>query len=62
MDAEDPGSNPGADISVYEPSQTVPLSCTIKMDPVITACFLWLIVDNLPLSSNTLNDSLVYNE
>ena len=31
----------------------------IKMDLVTTTCFLWLIVHNLPLSSNTLNVSVI---
>ena len=56
------GSNLGSDTSLNEPSQTVLLSCTIKMDLVTTTCFLWFIVHNLPLSSSTLNDSVGYNE
>ena len=56
------GSNQSSDTSLYEPSQTVLLSCTIKMDLVRTACFLWFIVHNWPLSSSTLNDSVGYNE
>ena len=60
-DHEDPGSNPGSDASVYELTKTLPLPCTVKTHPVATTCVLLLIVHNLPLSSNTLNDSLVYN-
>ena len=57
------GSNPGIDTSVCRLTKTLPLPCTVKTHPVTTTCFLWLvIVQNLPLSSNTLNDSLGYNE
>ena len=61
-DREVPGSNPGKDKSVYELTKSLLLPCTVKTHPVTTTCFLRLvIVHNLPLSSNTLNDSLVYN-
>ena len=62
-DREHPGSNPGNDKSVCELTKTQILPCTVKTHSVTTTCFLWLvIVHNLPLSSNTLNDSLGYNE
>ena len=57
------GSIPASDNekSLYELSQTLLLSCAIKMGLVTKTCFLWLILRNLPLSSNTLNYSVIYN-
>ena len=62
MEQEVPGSNPATDNndkSLYEPSETLLLSCAIKMGLFTKTCFLWLIVHNLPLSSNTLNNSVI---